>query len=141
MAVEAKSLGPAGRVIVWPGGEHAFRMGLGEIRALQESRGAGPQEVLRRLQRGQWRIDDVIDVVRLGLIGSGAMDDPDALRLCERQMAVRPLDLVMVAQLVLTEWLTGPEDDAPEKPEAGAETTPEAPPAGGSSPASTETAS
>lgn len=56
---------------VWAGGEHAFRLGIGEIRALQKACEAGPMMVLARLMSSHWQIDDVLETLRLGLIGGG----------------------------------------------------------------------
>lgn len=62
----------------WVGGEHVFDLRIGELRRLQEVCEAGPEEVLNRLRSGTWRVDDLIEPIRLGLIGSGAMDGPAA---------------------------------------------------------------
>jgi hypothetical protein len=64
--------------IVWVGGEHRFRLGLGELRALQKNCDAGPEQVFNRLRLGNWRVDDIVETLRLGLIGSGEMDQKDA---------------------------------------------------------------
>ena len=73
-------------VLVWPGGEHEFALRLGELEALQIASDSGPGEVLLRLHTsmadanplvGPWRISDVIDTIRLGLIGGG-MDGIEA---------------------------------------------------------------
>lgn len=56
---------------IWAGGEHDFALGLGELRALQENCDAGPEVIMTRLRVGSWMVDDVIEVLRLGLIGAG----------------------------------------------------------------------
>jgi hypothetical protein len=61
--------------IVWPGGEHLFRLNLGEIRALQDSCGSSPFEVAERLFTRKPKINDVIETLRLGLIGGGMKQD------------------------------------------------------------------
>lgn len=57
--------------IVWPGGEHPFRLNLGEIRALQDACGSSPFDVADRLFTRKPRVADVIEPLRLGLIGGG----------------------------------------------------------------------
>lgn len=88
-------------VMVWPGGEHAFRLGLGELRAIQEACGCSPFEVSERLFQKRPRIEDVIEPVRLGLIGGG-MDAKEAARLVK---SVEDLDgigsLVVSASLIM----------------------------------------
>ena len=64
--------------ITWVGGEHVFDLRIGELRRLQEVCDAGPEEVLNRLRRGTWRVDDLIEPLRLGLIGAGEMDSAAA---------------------------------------------------------------
>lgn len=64
--------------IIWVGGEHRFRLGLGELRALQKNCDAGPEQVFNRLRLGNWRLDDIAETLRLGLIGGGEMDAKDA---------------------------------------------------------------
>lgn len=66
--------------IVWPGGEHSFRLHLGEIRALQEACGSSPFEISDRLFARKPKVNDVIETIRLGLIGGG-MDGKEAARL------------------------------------------------------------
>lgn len=62
----------------WPGGEHDFALNIGQLRALQDSCNAGPEEVFNRLRLGNWRVNDLIEPIRLGLIGSGAMTTQEA---------------------------------------------------------------
>lgn len=123
--------------INWAGGEHAFRLNLGELRALQTNCDAGPEEVFNRLRLGTWRVDDVIEPIRLGLIGSGAMSKEQAGRTVTTLMEQRPVaELKLTAIAALAQALLGVGDDPvgeSEGAEAGA-------PENGDSPASTETA-
>lgn len=72
----------------WRGGEHSFALRIGELQALQDATGDGPGASLHRLylsmqatpMLGGWKIADVIDTVRLGLIGGG-MERMDAAKL------------------------------------------------------------
>lgn len=64
-------------------GKYVFRLDIERVRELQEKCDAGPQRIMRRLFDGSWLVDDVIQPVRLGLIGGG-MSALDAARLTER---------------------------------------------------------
>lgn len=106
----------------WADGLHAFRLAYGELRELQEKCDAGPMFVLTRLETGSWLVDDVVETIRLGLIGGGA-EALDALRLVERYVKDRPAWLlnVKVAQAVLGAALLGVKDEPLGKGEAGDE--------------------
>lgn len=105
------------KVIAWVGGEHRFALYLGQWRALQEATDAGPQQLLRRLQDGSWRIDDLTHSLRLGLIGGG-MDGEAARRLVATMMDLHPLIVFRGTALeVLTRGLTGPAGDPPGEPQ------------------------
>ena len=76
----------------WGDQDHTFRLGLAEWRKIQERCDAGPGEIYRRLvgvamaieqgltlkaaaamgMMGDWRIDDVREVILQGLVGGGA---------------------------------------------------------------------
>lgn len=118
----------------WPGGDHPFALRLGELRRMQETCNAGPEEVLARLNLGTWRVDDIIEPLRLGLIGGG-MPDGEAGPLVVKLIEQHALHVFrLFARAVLTHALYGPEDDQPEKPE-GVETPA---PENGDSPTSTQ---
>lgn len=134
--------------IVWGDGEHKFRLPLGQIRELQEKCGAGPATILTRLiapqadllkfpkpdkddfegmalqsvirtLRGDWRIDDVRETIRLGLIGGGATPS-EAHKLVVRYVDERPpLESIGVAAEILMRALMGNTDDPVGKQEAG----------------------
>lgn len=87
--------------IVWPGGEHSFRLNLGEIRALQDSCGSSPFDVADRLFARKPRINDVIEPLRLGLIGGG-MKAEEAARLVKSIEDLEGLGgLIPIASLVM----------------------------------------
>jgi hypothetical protein len=95
----------------WIGGAHQFALDLGGLRALQDACNAGPQEVLMRLVNQTWRVDDLIEVIRHGLIGGG-MGRDDATTLVLRMIDLHGLlKLVSVATFVLTSALVGEADD------------------------------
>lgn len=125
------------RVIRWPGGEHRFILRLGELRALQKSCDAGPEQVFNRLRLGTWRVDDIIEPIRLGLIGSGEMKDSEAGPFVTTLMAQHPpVEFKLTAIAIMGASLLGDPDDPVGEQEAGETEAPE----NGASPASTETA-
>lgn len=110
--------------IVWPGGEHSFRLGIGELRAIEQKCDAGCSVVFGRLLGMQWKIDDVIQPIRLGLIGGG-MAERDAQRVLELAMDTASLwSLGVTAAEILRRfimWETPdqPGGDQPGEPVAG----------------------
>lgn len=106
----------------WADGDHLFRLGLGELRELQEKTGHGPAMLARRIVSSEFFVDDVREVLRLGLIGGGA-EPRDALRLIGRYCDERPLlESTEPALRILQAALLGPEDDTPGKAMAAKET-------------------
>lgn len=107
------------RDLTWAGGEHAFDLKIEHLRALQERCDAGPEWILNRLVTKQWRVDDVIQPIRLGLEGGG-MDKETARKLVKQHVEDRPLTLsVLTARAVLMLALFGPEDDPVGERQAG----------------------
>lgn len=49
-----------------------FRLGIGQLEELQERCDAGPEEIFNRLNTARWRLADIQQTLRLGLIGAGA---------------------------------------------------------------------
>lgn len=106
----------------WADGKYEFRLGLKELRILQEKCNAGPLAVYRRLVDGTWRVDDVFETMRLGLMGAG-MEPTKALKLVEQYAVERPLiENIPRAQAIIGVALVGPEDDQLPKPTATEET-------------------
>lgn len=95
----------------WPGGEHEFALNLGALRAIQDASNAGPQEILQRLQLGTWRVDDVINPIRLGLEGGGMPKDEARALVLRLADSEGMLVLVRYAALVMAAALVGEEDD------------------------------
>jgi hypothetical protein len=109
------------RDITWAGGEHAVDLKIEHLRALQDACDAGPEWILSRLMTKQWRVDDVIATIRLGLEGGGMAKDA-ARRLVALHVESRPLTLsVLTAQAVLMLALYGDPDDQPGEAGAGGE--------------------
>lgn len=98
------------RDLTWRGGRHPFRLGIGELRALQHATDAGPAHVLARLQSGEWLVDDVTETIRLGLTGGG-MDRAEATRLVDVHVEDRLGSHVMLATAIIAAALYGVEDD------------------------------
>jgi tail tube GTA-gp10-like protein len=55
----------------WADGEYRFRLGIGELRELQDKCGTGPEAIFERLVARTYLVDDVRETLRLGLIGGG----------------------------------------------------------------------
>lgn len=115
------------KLINWRLGEHAFRMRIGEAEALDDLTPAGIADLRFRLRIGVDRgslayspvkVREVIDCLRLGLIGGGMRGD------AARALAIRAMEevefseLVTICFTVLSEFLSGKEHDTPEKPAA-----------------------
>ncbi|MDI3335864.1 gene transfer agent family protein [Defluviimonas aestuarii] len=97
--------------LTWIGGDHAFALGLGQLRAVQKACDAGPMEVLTALRTGTYRVDYPLSVLRYGLIGGG-MPDAEARTLMDTLGDAHPLGkFVMTAAIVLAAAIVGVEDD------------------------------
>lgn len=98
---------------VWPAGEHQFRLGIGELRGIEQRCDAGVAVVLMRLLSSQFKIDDVISTLRLGLIGAG-MPEAEAKRLVDSALDVAsPYALSIAAASVLQKFIMWESEDAP----------------------------
>lgn len=116
--------GDASIALKWADGDHVFRLPIGQLRELQEKTGIGPNELLSRLASGTWRIDDIRETIRLGLIGGGK-PPISALALCERYVDARPwLENAPYARSILLAALVGVPDDPAGKAEAVEENNP-----------------
>jgi len=111
----------SGRVkINWGDGEHTFRLPYAQLRELQDKTGSGPEELANRIARGAWKVDDIREVIRLGLIGGG-LDPMQALTLTIRYVDNRPwLENKLPAYTILLAILAQPEGDKLGKAEEGA---------------------
>jgi hypothetical protein len=97
--------------ITWAGGEHAFALNIDLMRALQDRCDAGPAWILARLGSNQWRVDDVVSTIRLGLEGGG-LEKEEARKLVKVHVEDRPLtESVLTARTILAASLFGAEDD------------------------------
>lgn len=97
-------------------GTYVFRLPLGQLEELQETTGYGPFKLAQRLIQGEWAPKDVMEVIRLGLIGGGAKS-MDALRLVRNYAGEEAywLDHVDLAQRVIWAALAGAPEEEPGK--------------------------
>lgn len=73
----------------WADETFQFRLGWGELAKLQEACDAGPFVVLDRLRSGACKVEDISNVIRLGLIGGG-MEPVPALKKVRAYVEARP---------------------------------------------------
>ncbi len=97
--------------INWADGTYRFALKWGELAELQEKTDAGPYVVLQRLHSGAWRIEDVSNTIRLGLIGGGMKPD-EALKKVRYYVEARPpMESVPYAIGILSAGLLGASDE------------------------------
>lgn len=99
--------------IVWPGGEHEFLLGIGQLRAIEQRSDAGCAVVMMRLLTSQWKIDDVIAPIRLGLVGGG-MTEQAAQRAVDAALEVAsPYTLAVTSASIIRRFIMWDGDDQP----------------------------
>lgn len=102
------------------GQDRLFRLGIGRLRSLQEKTDCGPYELHRRFTSGEWKIDDVRETIRQGLIGGGLpVIDVDALLKTEFDGLPKGQFVGLANAVVLAE-LVGVEDEPEGESKAGA---------------------
>lgn len=112
-------------VLPWPGGEHAFRLGLSDLETIQQRTDCGPEHLLNKIKFGQWLAAELYEVIRCGLIGGG-MPHVEAKKAVSKAFDIHPLISFKVpAMEILSVSLFGPEDDPVGEP-SPVEPTPEA---------------
>lgn len=111
--------------LVFAGDERRFRLGIAELIALQEKRNSGPLEIVMRLQLGSWRVEDVIETIRIGLLGGG-MEGKAARELVEANVKPGAItEHVLTASAVLLSALQGVPDESVSKKDEAATGAPE----------------
>lgn len=75
----------------WADGTYTFRLGLDEIEELERKRDLSIFEIVERLRVRRCRLQDISEVLRIGLIGGGTAP-LNALALVKRYVDERPLD-------------------------------------------------
>lgn len=97
--------------LAWPGGVHVFALPIGRLRAVQTDCDAGPAWILQQIVMGQWRIDQLISVLRHGLAGGG-MPDAEARDLVMKMVDLHPwARFVETAHRVILAAIVGVEED------------------------------
>jgi len=108
--------------VVFNGKKTMFKLTWRELMKIQEACDAGPYVVLDRLVSGRWRLQDISEVIKWGLIGAG-MPQAEALKLVETEVQGRPpLENLVIAQTVLGAGVVGaPEEEVGKKSEAASQ--------------------
>jgi len=105
----------------WADGTYSFRLGWGDLAKLQEACDAGPLMVLDRLDSVAWRVEDISNVIRLGLIGGG-MEPASALKKVRAYVEDRPpAESLLIARAVLSCGCYGAPEEALGNPEAASQ--------------------
>jgi hypothetical protein len=104
--------GDGATTLIWADGEHRFRLRIRELRELQDKCDAGPAQIMMRLVQHTWRVDDILQTIRLGLIGGGK-SPTDALVLVKRYVEDRPLaeNVVVAAEIIAAAISGDPKED------------------------------
>lgn len=107
------------RTIIWAGGEDVFCLAkVGLILELEEKCDAGIAAVMKRLVDNVWKLHDVREPIRLGLIGGG-MDPEKAMAAVKRHVDDTPLtSSVLLAYQIIAAVMVGVKDDLVGKGEA-----------------------
>jgi hypothetical protein len=101
---------------VWSNGEDTFCIAtVGSILDLEQKCNAGLGEIVQRVVNGMWRLNDVREAIRIGLIGGG-MTPLAAQGVIERHVDARPLsESVLLAQDILAAAIVAPPGEQPGK--------------------------
>lgn len=122
---------------------YRFRLGWGEWAKLQEACDIGPYALLDRLASGRWRVEDIREVIRYGLIGGG-MEPGKALKMIREYVEARPpMECWQLAVDIATAGVIGaPEEEVEKKAAAASQEgeTPRSPTESSDLPPSTEQA-
>jgi hypothetical protein len=104
----------------WADGTHRFALTIRQLEELDDKTGVGPLAMLTRLLDGGWRLADVRETIRLGLIGGG-LKPVDALVLVRRYVDEAPLEQsAPLAASILMAALRGRKTDGGEGNETAA---------------------
>ena len=110
--------------INWSGGEDDFCAAkIGTLLAIEERCGVGVGAVYQRIVSGSWKVYDISEVIRLGLIGAG-MSAEDAKKKTDVHVLQNPNGLapsLLISMRILEAALVGVQDDPVGKPEAEGE--------------------
>lgn len=107
-------------VLAFGDGDHTFKIGWGQLAKIQEACDAGPFVILDRLASGRWKIEDIREPLRWGLIGGG-LAPSEALKLIRDYVEDRPPheNLGIARQVMMAGVLGAPDEDrTPKKDQA-----------------------
>lgn len=106
-------------------GPHGFAMLMGGIRELQIKCKVGINDLYLRICAGHWYVDDLREVIRVGLIEAG-LDPIEALRMIERYVDGRPLysSLALAVKILSKSLLPDDEDEILKKKAEALESDP-----------------
>jgi hypothetical protein len=95
--------------LFWGGEDRAFRLAIKDLEKLQERCGErGPKRIHDDLVTGEWRVRDVVETIRLGLIGGG-LEPSKADRLVRDYVEERPLgENILISVAILQGAIVGP---------------------------------
>lgn len=108
----------------WPDETRKYQLRWGELRALQDKTGRGPWEIFERFATRRFFVEEVREVVRLGLEGGGCAPGT-ALQLVKRYVEERPInESLPMAQAILGAAIAGvPDEDLEEVADTEGKTT------------------
>lgn len=102
-------------VFAWADKHYTFRLPVAQLLELQELTDQGPYELLNRMRDSRWRVQDIRETIRLGLIGGGLAPDQAAI-MVRRYVDQRPLaENIPACLMILTAAVVGVPTDAPPK--------------------------
>lgn len=99
--------------LFWGEGLTRFRLGIGELLALEDKFDVGCAALVERFRDGTWRLSEAREILRIGLVGGGAGMEASN-RLIDRwfdRMGIAPLEHAPFAMAVLTAGLSRPVED------------------------------
>jgi hypothetical protein len=91
----------------WADKNYTFHLPWDGIIELQEKLDAGPNYILTEMWQGNWKVEYISEIIRIGLIGGG-LTPSEALNLVERYVKSRPpMENLSIAQAILAISLQG----------------------------------
>lgn len=93
-------------------GPHDFSLGIAQLEELEETRNSGMFEVYNRLVSEGWRIADIKEPLRLGLIGEGMQPQQAYVLVARNVVPGRLFEAAAVAAKVLAAAIVGAPEEA-----------------------------
>lgn len=86
-------------------GEYYFRLGLSELQELQALTNKGPERIMRDLRGPDWKIADIFETIRIGLVGAldknEKLSSPEMARTLVELYVIKRRGLVYYKKLAL----------------------------------------